>query len=110
MSDTQAETQTEAQAPLLAEALDATKRGRMAGAWLRRERLALGWTQEQFAEQIQEGGAKGPVSNTVARWERGEMRPATSYIPHIARVIGVDARLVAAILRFLEVERIPDDF
>ena len=39
----------------------------MEGAEVRRIRLKLGFTQAQLAEKV------GVASNTVARWERGEL-------------------------------------
>jgi transcriptional regulator with XRE-family HTH domain len=39
------------------------------GAWLKVERQARGWTQAEMAAVI------GVSTNTVARWERGEVTP-----------------------------------
>lgn len=40
----------------------------MTGAQLRKYRKALGYTQKQLAEAL------GVAPNSVARWERGEMK------------------------------------
>jgi transcriptional regulator with XRE-family HTH domain len=40
------------------------------GTWLKVEREARGWTQAEMAERI------GVTTNTVARWERGEVTPS----------------------------------
>ena len=40
----------------------------MKGADLRRLRRRLGWTQQQLADAV------GVATNTVARWERDELR------------------------------------
>jgi uncharacterized protein YuzE/DNA-binding XRE family transcriptional regulator len=42
--------------------------GRMTGAELRARRLEVGMTQEQLAEQLE------TTKNTIARWERDEVR------------------------------------
>ena len=42
----------------------------MTGAQLRKYRKALGYTQKQLAEAI------GVTTNSVARWERSEMKIA----------------------------------
>lgn len=41
------------------------------GAWLKVERQAREWTQAEMAAVI------GVSTNTVARWERGEVTPTT---------------------------------
>jgi transcriptional regulator with XRE-family HTH domain len=40
----------------------------MTGSELRTRRQALGWTQQALAERL------GVPRNTIARWERGELR------------------------------------
>jgi transcriptional regulator with XRE-family HTH domain len=53
----------------------------MAGGEIRALRKKLGWTQMALAEAI------GVTSNTVARWERGEMaisEPAARLLKKIA--------------------------
>ena len=53
----------------------------MSGVEIRAFRKKLGWTQMAFADAI------GVTSNTVARWERGEMaisEPAARLVKKIA--------------------------
>lgn len=53
----------------------------MTGAEIRALREKLGWTQKALAEAV------GVTSNTVARWERGEMaisEPAARLLQKIA--------------------------
>lgn len=96
------------QDPMIIEDPTPEERAKMAGQWLQRERIQMGWSQETFARQLRENDEGGPVANTIARWERGENKVSSKYGPRIADVLGMDVRLVVAIMYYREVERIPD--
>ena len=83
------------------------KKQKVAGAWLRRERESMGWSQADLAIEINYLEGRSPAPNTIARWERGEMRPQSKYLPVMARLLGHEPRLMNAILRHREVNRIP---
>ncbi len=57
----------------------------MTGTALRRRRRQLGWTQVQLAAKL------GVTSNTVARWERSEVR-ITEPAARLIRFVVSDAR------------------
>jgi 8-oxo-dGTP pyrophosphatase MutT (NUDIX family)/transcriptional regulator with XRE-family HTH domain len=60
---------------------------------LRRRRLALGWSQERLANELNRRMAAAGLAGTctgrrVARWERGQARPGTDYAPFLAEALG----------------------
>ncbi|MFG2845132.1 helix-turn-helix domain-containing protein [Kitasatospora sp. NPDC048296] len=60
---------------------------------LARQRKALGYSQERFAEAL------GVDRSTVARWERGETEPQPHLRPRLARLLKVTTAELEALLR-----------
>lgn len=63
----------------------------MSGAELREKRRALRLTQQQLAEAL------GVEKNTVARWERGELRPQSPRMLRLA-LIGLEQERLAELI------------
>ncbi len=94
---------------LLEDTITKEERVRIAGKWLRRARTDMALSQEKFAKLIRKAGDNGPVGNTVARWERAEMRPSLQRLDRLANVLGLPRELVVDIMHRLNIERIPED-
>lgn len=64
------------------------------GEWLKRQRKASGWTQEQLADKV------GCSAIAIRKFEAEERRPSEQIVERIAHIFQIPEKELAAFLRF----------